>query len=161
MAQPIGVKALARLTRVTPRAVRTARAAGHLVADSRNQFDPENARNAAWIAMRQAKASHARNRDLDAKIAAAVAKLRLAQHRYEVAREKYVDRAEAVRIGAQDAGDFIAALRQAPAEEAAAFAAELRIDIGVARRILDQFIELAIGELGDLKAEAIRAAQEA
>jgi hypothetical protein len=128
------------------------------------RIDPEQA-DASWGRIRRARIavqdSDDGKRSANAKIAAAVAKLRLAKDRFEAARERYVDRDEAVRVAGVETDYVLAALRAAPARHAAAFAQGLAIEPRVARRILTRFVAAVVSEIGDLRAEAIRAAEAA
>jgi len=128
------------------------------------KIDPEQA-DASWGRVRNARITAQDDddgkRSARAKIAMAVAKLRAAQERFQQSRDRYGDREEAVRVAAAEADYVLAALATMPARHAAAFAAALGIDSAVARDILDNFTALVIAELGDLRAQAIRAAEAA
>ena len=100
-------------------------------------------------------------RSARAKVAVTLAKFRFVQERYEAARERYIDRAEFIEVAGSEANYVMDALRAAPATYAAAFAAELSIEPAVARGILDQFVGLALAEIGDLHRQAIRDAERA
>jgi hypothetical protein len=100
-------------------------------------------------------------RSARAKIAVTLAKFRLAKERFETVRDTFVDRDEAIAVARADADFVIQGLRAAPATQAAAFANELGIDAGTARAILEQFIALALAEIGDYKRQAERDAERA
>ena len=100
-------------------------------------------------------------RSATARVAAALGRLRLTKDRYDVKRERYIERADAIRVGGGEADYFIAEMRRWPRRHAPAFAAELGIDVFLARRILTRFVNGLIVEIGDLRAEAIRAAEAA
>lgn len=121
--------------------------------------------DASWGRIRRARIGMQNDddgrRSATAKIAGAIAKLRLAKDRLDAARERYVSRSDALSVAGDDVGLFLAALQAVPQQHAAALAAALAIDPATARHALDRFMTLAIGELGDLKAEAIRMTEAA
>lgn len=100
-------------------------------------------------------------RSARAKVAVAVSKFRFAKERFDAAKERYLDRAEFVQVAGSEADYVLEALRAAPATYAAAFAVELSIAPQVAQAILTEFMGLALGEVGDLRAQAIRDAERA
>lgn len=129
------------------------------------RVDPEQA-DASWGAIRRARMSvqddDAGRRSARAKIAVAVARLRLLKECFETARERFVDRAESIETAGSEADYVLDALRAStngPAAEA--FAAELGIELAVARQILDRFVGLALAEVGDLRRQAVRDAERA
>jgi hypothetical protein len=130
------------------------------------RVDPMQADN-SWGLIRRASPlgqhqnDDAGRRSARAKIAVAVARLRLFRERYDRARDRYVDRAEAIEVARSEADYVLDALSAAPAARVEAFAAELAIEPVVARRILDRFVSLALSEIGDLRRQAVRDAERA
>jgi hypothetical protein len=119
----------------------------------------------AWAAIRRAQMAAQNDdggrRSAHAKIVGAVADLRLDKDRFEARRERYVDRAEAIRQGTEDVQAFLRALRQIPERRAEMVAARLGISPVRAALLLQTFVNQAITELGDLRADATRAAEAA
>jgi hypothetical protein len=128
------------------------------------RVDPVQADN-SWGLIRRARMSvqddDAGRRSARAKIAVAVARLRLFRERYDRARDRYVDRAEAIEVARSEADYVLDALSAAPAARVEAFAAALAIEPAIARRILDRFVSLALSEIGDLRRQAVRDAERA
>jgi hypothetical protein len=157
------LKTYARLIGCDPKAVRRAVAAGFVVRDADGLIDPQQA--AAWASTRQASRlgqhqnGEAGAHAAAAKIAAAAAKLRLAKHRFDEEKGRFVDRVDALRVGAYEAEYFLAALAAAPAAHAERFIAQLDVPPAVGREILARYTERILTEVGDLRAEALRAAE--
>lgn len=128
------------------------------------RVDPIQA-DASWGLIRRARMTvqddDAGRRSARAKVAVAVSKFRFAKERFDAAKERYLDRAEFVQVAGSEADYVLEALRAAPATYAAAFAVELSIAPQVAQAILTEFMGLALGEVGDLRAQAIRDAERA
>jgi hypothetical protein len=130
------------------------------------RIDPAQA-DASWGAIRRASrlGQHQRNeageRSAKAKVAVTLAKLRLSKQRFETVRDRYVDRAEAIAVGESEARFVVEALRASPAGYADTLAAELDVTPEVAAYVLDRFIGLILGEIGDLPRQAVRAAERA
>jgi len=126
------------------------------------KVDPEQA-DASWGEIRRARmevqADDAGRRSARAKVAVAMAKLRLTKEEYETVRERYVDRAEAIETGWREADYIITSLQNVPLAYAESFATRLAIDPDVARQILARFIALVLGELGDIRRQAAREAE--
>jgi hypothetical protein len=101
------------------------------------------------------------DRSAKAKVAITLAKLRLVKQRFDAMRERYVDRAEAVAVGEQEANYVLQGLRAAPAAYAPTLAKEMGIPQEAAQRILDRFIGLTLVEIGDLPRQAKRDAERA
>jgi hypothetical protein len=135
-----------------------------IVLDAEGRVDPEQA-DATWGQLRRVaevdeeKADNESRRNASARIAAAAAKLRLAKHRFDGEQSRYVDRVEALKTGAYEAEYFLAAFAAAPAVHAERFIAQLGVDPVLGRLILERFTEVALTEVGDLRDEAIRAAE--
>jgi len=135
-----------------------------ITTDGEGKIDPEQA-DATWGRVRKVreidheKADAESRRNASAKIAAAAAKLRLAKHRFDGEQSRYVDRVDALRVGAEEAEYFLAALAAAPAVHADRFIAKLGAAPEVARQILERFVESALVEVGDLRDEALRSAE--
>jgi hypothetical protein len=162
----MSVRAYARARGADDHAVRRAVAAGIIQRDADGKIDEAQA-DAAWASVRRAsrlganQLDDAGRRSARAKIAVAVAKFRFVKERYETARERYIDRAEFIEAAGSEADYVLDALRAAPATYAATFAAELSIEPAVARAILDEFVSLALAEIGDLRRQAVRDAERA
>jgi hypothetical protein len=137
-----------------------------IVLDAAGMVDPAQA-DASWGKLRRAreidgdKASAESVRNTTARIAAAAAKLRLAKQHLDTEQLRYVDRVDALKVGVYEAEYFLAALAAAPDVHAfrVGFAAQLRISEEKAAEILDRFVEVALTEVGDLRDEALRAAE--
>jgi len=135
-----------------------------IVLDAEGRIDPVQA-DATWGQIRRTrevdteKADAESRRNASAKVAAAAAKLRLAKHRFDGEQSRYVDRVDALKIGAYEAEYFLAALRAAPDVHAGHFIAMLDVDPAVGRQILARFVEVVLTEVGDLRDEALRAAE--
>jgi hypothetical protein len=135
-----------------------------IVLDAEGKVDPAQA-DATWGQLRRVrevdseKQEAESRRNTSAKIAAAAAKLRLAKHRYDDEKGRYVDRVDALRVGAYEAEYFLAALAAAPAAHAERFTAKLDVPPGVGRAILARYNEMILSEVGDLRDEALRTAE--
>jgi hypothetical protein len=146
--------------------IRRAIDAGLIVLDAEGQID-EGQADAAWGSTRRASRlgqhqnGEAGVRAAKAKVAVTLAKLRLLKQRLETTRERYVDRAEALRVGEQEAVYVLDGLRAAPAGYAETLAAELNVEPAVALRILERFVGLMLVEIGDLPRQAKRDAERA
>lgn len=163
----MSIRGYARSRHADPHAIRRAVQAGIIQLDDDGRVDAEEA-DRAWASTRRSSrlARHAHNgegvRSAQAKVALAVARLREARRRFEAQRARYVDRAEAVVVGRAEAEYVISALRDAPdGPHAESFAAELRIPLEDARKILEAFITKALLEVGDLPGQAVRDAERA
>ncbi|SEP47898.1 hypothetical protein SAMN02990966_06928 [Rhodospirillales bacterium URHD0017] len=141
-------------------------AEGVIQLDSDGLIDEQQA-DSAWAITRRASRmgvdqnGDAGIRSAQAKVAVTLAKLRLTKQRYQAMRERYVDRAEAVAVGEQEAIYVVEGLRNAPAAYAPTLAQEMGIPEETARRILDRFIGLTLIEIGDLPRAAKRDAERA
>jgi hypothetical protein len=130
------------------------------------RIDPAQA-DASWGAIRRASrlGQHTRNeageRSAKAKVAVTLAKLRLTKQRVDLVRERYVDRAEAIAVGASEARFVLDALSSAPAGYADTLAAEMGIPRAQALSILERFTSLTLTEIGDLPRQAMRDAERA
>lgn|SRR5262245_56003033 len=128
------------------------------------KVDPVQADN-SWGLIRRARTAHqddeAGQRSARSKVVVALAKLRLLKQSFETKRELYVDREAALELAAKEADLVLDFFRAAPAAYAEIFATELCIDVTQALRILDKFMTLALEEIGDLKAQAIRDTERA
>ena len=137
---------------------------GVIQLDASGRINPIQA-DASWGRARLARSvkpdSDAGQRSATARVAAGLGRLRLAKDRLDVDRERYIERAEALRYSANEADFFIAEIRRWPRRHAAAFAEQLGIDPSDARRILTRFVDALVTEVGDLRAEAIRRAEAA
>jgi len=140
---------------------------GVIALDGNGQIDPDQA-DRAWASTRRASRmgqhqdGEAGANAATAKIAVAAARLRLATAKFTTMKERYADRAEAIEVARAEARYVLDALRAAPDSEAAdAFAATLGIDGPTARAILQQFVDAALLEVGDLEAQAVRDAEMA
>lgn len=136
-----------------------------IVLDSEGRVDAEQA-DATWGKLRRhteidtEKADAESRRNTSARVAAAAAKLRLAKHRFDGEAARYVDRVEALKVGAYEAEYFLAAFAAAPAAHAERFIARLGCEPALGRLILDRFVAVALTEVGDLRDEALRAAEQ-
>ena len=149
----------ALLAKVSHQAVAKALREGRLVAGA-DGIDPEHPVNGGYLALHGVRrAVEYQTSDLEARIIALDAKLRLTRLRLEEQRECYHNRANAVRRGAADADHFLAELRRLPAAQAPALADALEVAGEVAGAVLDELVELILADLGDLRAEAVRAAE--
>jgi len=128
------------------------------------RVDPVQA-DASWGLIRRARLEvqddDAGRRSARAKVAVATAKLRLLKEDFEAAKERYVDRAEAVEQGQREADYILESLRAIPAAYASTFAEQLHITPDLGREILDQFMALILAELGDIRRQAVRDAERA
>jgi hypothetical protein len=135
-----------------------------IVTDGDGKVDPEQA-DATWGKLRRAreidsdKADAESRRNATARIAAAAAKLRLAKQHLDGDQARYVDRVEALKVGAYEAEYFLAALAAAPDAHAARFIAALGVAPAIGRQILGRFIVMTVAEVGDLRDEALRTAE--
>jgi hypothetical protein len=137
-----------------------------IVPDAEGRVDPDQA-DATWGRLRQVreadtdKADGEARRNATARIAAAASKLRLAKSSFDTENGRYVERVDALRMGAEESEYFLAALAAAPDVHAfrVAFAAQLDIGEERAAEILDRFVMVALSEVGDLRDEALRAAE--
>lgn len=136
-----------------------------IVLDSEGKVDPEQA-DATWGQLRRVrevdseKQEAESRRNTSAKIAAAAAKLRLAKAHFDTEKGRYVDRVDALRVGAYEAEYFLAALVAAPVAHADRFVAMLGVPPAVGRDILARYTERILSEVGDLRAEALRVAEQ-
>jgi hypothetical protein len=138
---------------------------GVIKLDAHGRIDPAQA-DASWGRVRRPQiarglADDDGRRSARARVAAGLGRLRLAKDRLDGERERYIERSDAIRYGANEADFFIAELRRWPRRHAVAFAAQLGIDPVIARRLLTAFVKSLITEVGDLRAEAIRRAEAA
>jgi hypothetical protein len=121
--------------------------------------------DAAWARIRRSRITvqqdDAGRRSAEAKMAGLATKLRLARDQLEGARERYINRLDAVSQSAVDAAFLLDELAKVPARQAPEVARLLNLDPAVARSILDRFIAAALAELGDLQGEVIELAQAA
>jgi hypothetical protein len=160
----MSIRAYAREAGADERAIRRAIESGIIELDDQGRVDPVQA-DRAWRSTRRAsrlgqnQIDDAGTRSARAKIAVAIAKLRALRASYEAERDRYVDRAEAIEVGRSEAQYTLDSLRAAPAIYAASFAAELGIAPELASTILHEFIALALAEIGDLEAQAVRDAK--
>jgi hypothetical protein len=162
----MSLRGYARARGADEHAIRRAVADGIIALDDNGQLNVEQA-DRAWASTRRASRLGARQvdeagvRSARAKIAVAVAKFRFVKERYDAAKEKYIDRAEFIEVAGNEADYVVDALRGAPATYAQAFATELSITPEAARQILDEFMTLALAEVGDLRRQAVRDAERA
>jgi hypothetical protein len=137
---------------------------GLIKADPRGYVSRTQA-NASWGRIRRARmrvqSDDDGRRSANAKIAGAVAKLRIANDLFAVARERYISRAEVVATAGADVEALLTALKAVPQRYASSLAARLDCEEAAARSALDEFIELALAELGDIRAEALRLTEAA
>ena len=135
-----------------------------IVLDAEGKVDPAQA-DATWGQLRRVrevdseKQEAESRRNTSAKIAAAAAKLRLAKAHFDTEKGRYVDRVDALRVGAYEAEYFLAALVAAPVAHADRFIAQLGVAPAVGREILARYTERILSEVGDLRAEALRTAE--
>lgn len=162
----MSIRAYAESRRADRAAIRRKIREGVIRLDGNGRIDPDQA-DTAWASTRRAsrlgqhQTSDLGQRSARAKVAVTAAKLRLIRNRYEKMKDRYVDRAEAVAVGEQEAVYVVEALRAAPAAYAPTLAAEMAIPQTSAARILEQFIALALIEIGDLPQQARRDAERA
>jgi hypothetical protein len=159
----MSVAGYAKSRGVTEEAIRQQIRAGIIGLVARGRVDIEQA-DRAWFGIRRSRVAVQRDdtgtRAAAAKIAAAFAKLRLTKDQLEAARERYVERKDAIERARIDSAAFLAALQQIPTERATERAELADLDPAVARHLLERFILSAISELGDVAgevAELIRA----
>lgn len=135
-----------------------------IVLDAEGRVDPAQA-DATWGQLRRVrevdseKQEAESRRNTSAKVAAAAAKLRLAKLKFDSEKARYVDRVDALRVGAYEAEYFLAALAAAPAAHGEQFIAALNVPPAVGREILARYTEMILTEVGDLRDEALRAAE--
>jgi hypothetical protein len=162
----MSIRSYARARSADEQSVRRAVRDGVIALDAEGRVDPTQA-DASWGLIRRGSRLGARQiddagvRSARAKIAVAIAKFRFVKDRYDAAADRYIDRAQFSEVAASEADYVLDALRAAPAIHAAAFAVELAIDPMVAREILTEFIQLALGEIGDIRQQAIADAKRA
>ena len=151
------------------KAIRRAIDAGLIQRDADGMIDPQQA-DESWGHVRRASrmGQHQQHQDDDAgrrsaraKVAVAMSKLRLLKEEFEAAREKFVDRGEAVEQHRREADYILESLRAVPAAYATTFAQQLGITPDLGREILDRFVVLALAEIGDIRAASIRDAERA
>jgi hypothetical protein len=168
---PMSIREYSRTRGADRNSVRHAISTGMIMVDDDGLIDSAQA-DASWGAVRRSpylvrspsrtgQDTEAGQRSALAKVAIALARLRLLKQRFETERERYVDRAEAVAVGEQEATYVLDALRAAPASYAPTLAQEMGIPLEAAQRILDRFIGLTLVEIGDLARQAIRDAERA
>jgi len=164
MADRMSLRQYALTRRADRRTLMTKVREGVIQRDANGRIDPEQA-DAAWASTRRASRlgqhqdGEAGVRSARAKIAVAMAKLRLVKEEFEEERERYVDRAEAIEVGRREADYILESLKAVPAAYADTVAARLSVDPEVARQILDRFMTLVLGELGDICRQAARDAE--
>jgi hypothetical protein len=162
----MSLRGYARARGADEHAIRRAVADGIIALDAEGKIDPDQA-DAAWASTRRASRLGVRQlddagvRSARSKIAMKLAQFRMLRERFEQERERYIDRAEFIEVAGSEASYVVDALRAAPAAYAATFAAELSIEPALARTILDEFMNLALAEIGDLRRQAIRDAERA
>jgi hypothetical protein len=160
----MSIRGFAKARNVAPKTIRYAIGKRLILLNSDGRIDPEQA-DATWGRLRRVreidteKQHEESRRNTTARIAAAAAKLRLAKQHLDSEQARYVDRVDALRVGAYEAEYFLAALAAAPDVHAARFIETLGIAPAISRQILGRFIEVALAEVGDLRAEAIRTAE--
>jgi hypothetical protein len=160
----MSIRGFAKSRGVAPKTIRRAVQKRLIVLDANGQIDPAQA-DATWGRLRRVReiegerANEDSRRNTSARIAAAAAKLRLAKHRFDGERERYVDRVDAMRVGVYEAEYFLAAFAAAPAVHEQRFIEQLGVDPALARVILARFTAVALTEVGDLRDEALRAAE--
>ncbi len=169
---PMSIREYSRTRGADRNSVRHAISTGLIMVDDDGLIDSAQA-DASWGAVRRSpylvrsptrtagQDSEAAQRSAKAKVAIALARLRLLKQRFETERERYVDRAEAVAVGEQEANYVLDGLRAAPGSYAPTLAEEMGIPLETAQRILDRFIGLTLVEIGDLARQAIRDAERA
>lgn len=162
----MSVRGYAKSRGVAHTTILKAVAARKIVLDAAGMIDPAQA-DATWGALRKSreisseKQSDESRRNTTARIAAAAAKLRLAKQQLDGDQARYVDRVEVLKHAVYEAEYFLAALAAAPDVHAfrVAFAAQAGISEELGAQILDRFVEVALTEVGDLRDEALRAAE--
>ena len=148
---------------VSTRALRYQISQGVVAVDHRGRIDPAQA-DAAWPRQRRERGGRQDGEDgrrnTQAKVLATLATLRLAQDRLADQRERYIGRAAAIAVAGEDVEGFLATLAGIPERHAAALAKTLGVSKRAAQRTLARFVTLAVGELGDLKAETVRTVEQ-
>ncbi len=163
MSELMTVASYATLHGVTAHAIYNQINAGVIKLVGKGVIDREQA-DESWGKLRRVRVAANDDSDLgrrtaQAKIAGGIAKLRLVRHRLERLQARYVDRKASVADLTADIETLLTELKALPAAEAATVADQLGIEPGAARDLLEQFIDLALGELGDIAGEATAAAQ--
>lgn len=105
----------------------------------------------AWARRRHQSRSNPGAQTAAARIRRARAKLALAQDEVTKLDDEYAESSTARAQYQAEAGYVIAQLKAMPALEAASVAQQLGITPEEAKRLLDQFIELCLSDLGDLR----------
>ena len=105
----------------------------------------------AWARRRHQSRSDPGAQTAAARIRRARAKLALAQDEVTKLDDEYAESSTARAQYQAEAGYVIAQLKAMPALEAASVAQQLGITPEKAKRLLDQFIELCLSDLGDLR----------
>jgi hypothetical protein len=162
---PMSIKSYAASRGSDPQAIRRAVSRG-IVKLVDGKVDPEQA-DASWASVRRASRlgqyqhDEVGERAARAKIAVTLGRLRLIKQRLDIARERYVDRSEAIAVGEFEAVYTLDSLRAAAGAHSAKLATQMGIPDETARRILDRFVGLMLVEIGDLPGQARRDAERA
>jgi hypothetical protein len=117
------------------------------------RIDAEQADEAWWI-QRNARStlnSEAGRRNAQAKLIDARVRVRLARYRLEEMRDRFIDRADTLAQIAAETETFVAELQAIPPTHETGLALDLHIEERVARVILERFVGLIVGEIGDLE----------
>lgn len=134
-----------------------------MISVTHGKLDPEQVQASYGVMLQTRRSikdeSDTGKRSAKARLARAVANLRLFTDKYERLSERYVDREEAIHVAAHEADVLFTELLLAPAAYAPILAKTLRIDQPLAREILDAFTEAMVIEIGDFKAEGVLATE--
>lgn len=93
-------------------------------------------------------------RAADARIAHLFTRLRAEQDKLAEMEERYIDWAQCAAQTTADMATLLAELRRIPEDRDRELANQLGIEAPAARRLLQEFINLALAELGDLPVQA-------
>jgi hypothetical protein len=148
----LSIRAYARAREASEATIRYHVSKGTIVLDKRGQVDPEQA-DAAWARRRHQSRSNPGARTASARIRKAQAKLAMAQDALAKLDAEYAPRDAAIAQYGREGAYVLDALRAMPAIEAEAFAIELGIPPAQARKVLDDFVQLCLDDIGDLGAQ--------
>lgn len=153
----MSVAAYAKLRGVTQRTIRYQIDKGVIaVVPGRVDTIDANQADEAWWIQRSARAivnSEAGQRNAQAKLADAGVRVRLARHRFETTRERFIDRNDTLAQIAEETELFLTELQEIPMQQQnhKMLMDELGIDQPTARTILARFVTLIVSEVGDLQ----------
>lgn len=150
----LSIRGYAKLRGASEATIRYHISKGVIVLDRHGQVDREQA-DAAWARRRHQSRSDPGAQTAAARIRRVRAKLALAQDEVAKLDDEYAERSEAVAQYEAEATFVIDALKAMPALEAEHVAKQLGITPEKANRLLGEFIELCLNDLGDLRGRLV------